>query len=90
MVFAPIYVRVIIGQNWLSGLLDYTIAQLHSWKKFRNIDHPKEWRSNNGREREQYLCQYKRGKIISFRLFQLNLVSYPGESYIISNKTFGL
>jgi hypothetical protein len=32
MVFAPIYVRVIIGQNWLSGLLDYTIAQLHSWK----------------------------------------------------------
>jgi ATP-dependent DNA helicase RecG len=23
---------VIIGQNWLSGLLDYTIAQLHSWK----------------------------------------------------------
>ncbi|MDR3203869.1 MAG: hypothetical protein LBV23_03875, partial [Deltaproteobacteria bacterium] len=36
MVFAPIYVRVIIGQNWLSGLLDYTIAQLHSWKFFLN------------------------------------------------------
>jgi hypothetical protein len=38
MVFAPIYVRVIIGQNWLSGLLDYTIAQLHSWKNFLKSD----------------------------------------------------